>query len=75
MLEKSQFRNSQYVQEKMEALQEELQNHQFQMDGIEAKLEVIKKGKDAEIDMIESIKKMLDQLVLQKEEKNQEENK
>ena len=38
------------------------------MDGIEAKLEVIKKVKDAEIDMIESIKKMLDQLVLQKEE-------
>ena len=65
MLEKSQFRNSQHAQEKMETMQSGMTDLQLQMDGIEAKLETMKKAKDTEIDMIEEVKKLLTQQTLQ----------
>ena len=75
MLEKSQFRNSQFLQVRQEIMQGELSLAQLQMDGIETKLDLMKKDTDNEIDMMEEIKKLLAQQAQDQAEKQQEKEK
>ena len=75
MLEKSQFRNSQFLQVRQEIMQGELSLAQLQMDGIETKLDLMKKDSDNEIDMMEEIKKLLAQQAQDQAEKQQEKEK